>query len=644
MFFIFGSGSQDSIVRTVKHKHMRTCSGPVRKKFRQGVGVICFEPDSFPSTPGVYLMKDKAGKIIYVGKAKNLRKRVASYFRPSEQLPLKTQAQMSRVEKIDTLQTRTEKEALLLEASLIKKHRPRYNIVLRDDKQYLLFKLDKRSEYPRLTITRKMVRDGSVYFGPFTSAFAARQTLKMVNRVFALRKCNDHVFRNRIRPCLQYDIGRCLGPCVHPVSRDEYAAIVRQVELFLSGKSKDLLSDLHAKMQHASENLAFERAAQYRDLIRAIEKTVEPQAAVLSTGKNLDVVALVGNDYGLVISVLFVRGGKIVDGKQFFWRGIQVDETDRETLVVSFLGQFYGPDTSVPERIVLPFALEDNALEEALSDFRKGAVRVCRAWGQAERSLVAMALANGREFLRKKHKDKKNLNLAKALRLSQEPRRIECIDASHLSGQGMRVGMVVFEDGSPRKNDYRIYAFPELEGDGDDYRALAGFLVRRLEAGPPWPDLLLVDGGKGQLAALERVFKDQGTTGLFPMAAIAKGETRRAGELGDRIFLPGRKNPLPLKPGSPELLYLQKIRDNAHRFVITRQRQSRKRISLDSSLESLPGIGPRMARHLWTHFGSIAAMKQAGVEAIQAVPGIGAKKAAAIVQGLAGLSGEEGTD
>ncbi len=606
--------------------------------------MICFEPDSFSPTPGVYLMKDKAGKIIYVGKAKNLRKRVASYFRPKEQLSLKTQAQMSRVEKIDTLQTRTEKEALLLEASLIKKHRPRYNIVLRDDKQYLLFRLDKRSEYPRLTITRKMIRDGSVYFGPFTSALAARQTLKMINRVFALRKCNDHVFRNRIRPCLQYDIGRCLAPCVHPVSADAYGTIVRQVELFLNGKSKELLSDLHAKMQHASENLAFERAAHYRDLIRAIEKTVEPQAAVLPTGKNLDVVALTGNDYGLVISVLFVRGGKIVDGKQFFWRGVKVDETDRETLVVSFLGQCDGPEKSGPERIVLPCALEDGALEEALSDFRKGTVRVSRAWGQVERSLVAMALANGREFLRKKQRDNKNINLGRALRLSGQPRRIECIDASHLSGQGMRVGMVVFEDGSPRKNDYRIYAFPELEGDGDDYRALAGFLVRRLEAGAPWPDLLLVDGGKGQLKALERVLDEQGATGLFPMASIAKGETRRAGELGDRIFLPGRKNPLPLKPGSPELLYLQKIRDNAHRFVISRQRQSRKRTSLDSSLESLAGIGPKMARHLWTYFGSIAAMKQAGVDEMQAVPGIGAKKAASIVQGLAGLSGGEGTD
>jgi excinuclease ABC subunit C len=608
------------------------------------VGVICFEPDSFPPTPGVYLMKDKAGKIIYVGKAKNLRKRVASYFRPKEQLPSKTRAQMRRVEKIDTLQTRTEKEALLLEASLIKKHRPRYNIVLRDDKQYLLFKLDKQSAYPRLTIARKMNRDGSVYFGPFTSALAARQTLKMINRVFALRKCNDHVFRNRARPCLQYDIGRCLGPCVHPVSADAYAAIVRQVELFLNGRSKALVSDLKTRMHRAADELDFERAAQLRDLIRAVTKTVEPQAAVLPVDKNLDVYAVAGDERGLVISVLFVRGGKIVDGKQFFWRDMEVDESERETVVVSFLGQFYGPDKSVPERIVLPFPVEDSALEEALSDFRGGAVRVARAWGRAERSLVAMALANAREFLRKKQQDHKPLHLAGALHLSGEPQRIECVDASHLSGQGMCVGRVVFEDERPLKKDYRIYAFPELEGAGDDYRALAGFLVRRLAAGPPWPDLLLVDGGKGQLRALERVFKDQGKEVLFPLAAIAKGETRRAGELGDRIFLPGRKNPLPLKPGSPELLFLQKIRDTAHRFVISRQRRSRKRTTLDSPLESLPGIGPMLARQLWTHFGSLAAMKRAGVEEIQALPGIGAKKAAAIAQGLAGLTGKQETE
>ena len=576
-------------------------------------------------------MKDGSGKIIYVGKAKNLRKRVASYFRPKEQLPLKTRAQMGKVEKIDTLQTQTEKEALLLEASLIKKHRPRYNIVLRDDKQYLLFKLDKRSDYPRLTITRKMVRDGSVYFGPFTSAFCARQTLKAINRVFALRKCNDHVFRNRIRPCLQYDIGRCLGPCVHDVSKEEYAGMVRQVELFLSGKSKELLVDLRRRMHRASDELAFERAARLRDQIRAIEKTVEPQAAVLATDRNLDVFALVESEHGLAISVVFVRGGKVVDGSQFYWKNMKVDEADRETLMVSFLSQFYGPEKSVPERVALPFAIDDPALEEALSDFREGPVRVSRAWGPAERRLVNMARANGKEFLRRKQKDKKTLDLARALHLPGEPERIECIDASHLSGQGMLVGMVVFENGMPKKSDYRIYAFPELEGAADDYRALAGFLTRRLGAGPPWPDLLLVDGGKGQLRVLERVFEEQGKVGLFPMASIAKGDTRRAGELGDRIFLPGRKNHLPLKPGSPELLYLQRIRDNAHRFVISRQRRSRKKKSLDSSLEALPGIGPKMARLLWERFGSLDAMKGASKEDMQALDGIGTKKAAMIV-------------
>ncbi|WP_462325435.1 excinuclease ABC subunit UvrC [Desulfoplanes sp.] len=600
--------------------------------------MICFEPDSFPSTPGVYLMKDATGRIIYVGKAKNLKKRVASYFRPKDQLPLKTQAQMGRVEAIETLQTQTEKEALLLEASLIKKHRPRYNIVLRDDKQYLLFKLDKRSDYPRLTITRKMVRDGSVYFGPFTSALSARQTLKAINRVFALRKCNDHVFKNRIRPCLQYDIGRCLGPCVHEVTREEYGGMVRQVELFLSGKSKELLNGLRTSMHKASDALAFERAAQLRDQIRAIEKTVEPQAAVLPTHRNLDVFALVESEHGLAISVVFVRGGKVVDGSQFYWKNIKVEETDRETLVVSFLGQFYGPEKSVPERVVVPFAVDDPALEEALSDFREGSVRVSKAWGGAERRLVAMARANGKEFLRRKQKEKKTLGLAKPLHLPEEPSRIECIDGSHLAGQGMLVGMVVFEHGVPKKSGYRIYGFPELEGAADDYRALAGFLARRLGAGPPWPDLLLVDGGKGQLRVLERVLEEHGKKGLFPIASIAKGETRRAGELEDRIFLPGRKNPLPLKPGSPELLYLQTIRDNAHRFVISRQRRSRKKRTLDSSLESMPGIGPKLARLLWERFGSVDAMQCADVDTLQAINGIGKKKAVMIFQALKNLN------
>jgi excinuclease ABC subunit C len=608
------------------------------QKTYQGVHVIGFKADRFPETPGVYLMKDETGKIIYVGKAKNLRKRVASYFRPKDQLPLKTQAQMSKVEVIDTLQTRTEKEALLLEASLIKKHRPRYNIVLRDDKQYLLFKLDRRSEYPRLTITRKMTRDGSVYFGPFTSAQAARQTLKTLNRVFALRKCNDHVFKNRVRPCLQYDMGRCLGPCVHEVPREEYAGMVRQVELFLSGKSKELLSHLRSMMHKAADELAFERAAQLRDQIRAIEKTVEPQAAVLATDKDLDVFAVIGRDNDLVISVVFVRGGKVVDGNQFYWSNMKIKGADEQTMLVSFLGQFYGPEKSIPERIVLPFAVEDAALEEALSDFRKGRVHIAKAWGPAERRLVTMAKANGEEFMRRKQQTRKTPKLARALKLPDEPHRIECIDASHLSGRGMLVGMVVFENGRPVKNDYRIYGFPELEGMGDDYKALAGFLVRRLEAGPPWPDLLLVDGGKGQLRILERVFVDQNRPGLFPLAAIAKGETRRAGELEDRIFLPGRKNPLPLKPGSPELLYLQQIRDNAHRFVLSRQRRSRKKTSLDSTLESQPGIGPKMARLLWEHFGSLDAMKKASLEDLLAIRGIGKKKACMVAKALAALN------
>ena len=599
--------------------------------------MFSFQPDAFSIQPGVYLMKDATGKIIYVGKAKNLRKRLASYFRPPEYLTVKTRVLVSKIQRIDTLQTGSEKEALLLEASLIKKHRPRYNIVLRDDKQYLLFKLDKRSEFPRLTITRKVVRDGSLYFGPFTSAFAARQTLKAVNRIFSLRKCNDHMFRNRIRPCLQYDIGRCLGPCVHPVAPHDYAEIVRKVELFLSGRSKELLQQLRNEMAVSAENLAFERAAGLRDLIRAVEKTVEPQAAVLPGDRNLDVIGLVQEDKGLVVTLLFVRRGKVLDSKHFFWKGVRLDEGEESAIIHSFVTQFYGPEKFVPERIVLPCVLNDPALEELVSDFRQGPVRISKAWGDVERRLVEMAVANGREFVRTTQQNAESLNLARAFGLDVEPERIECIDASHLSGQGMRVGMVVFEQSKPKKKDYRIYAFPEMEGDADDYKALAGFLVRRLASGPPWPDLMLVDGGKGQLRALEHIFDQEGKRGLFPLASIAKGETRRAGELGDRIFVPERKNPLSLRQGSRELLFLQMIRDNAHRFVISSQRRSRKKKTLDSSLESLAGIGPKMAGILWKHFGSLESMRSASAEELQALPGIGAKKAQFLVDALAGL-------
>ena len=586
---------------------------------------------AFPTCPGVYLMKNAAGRIVYVGKAKHLRKRLASYFQPEHRLAPKVRVMMTRVESIDFLCTSTEKEALLLEASLIKKHRPKYNIVLRDDKQYVLFCLSRNHPFPALRLTRKVLRDGSVYFGPFTSALSARETKRVIDRLFPLRKCRDTVFSNRTRPCLQYHIGRCLGPCCLPVPEEEYRQVVRRVELFLSGKSDELMDGLHAQMMRKSDELDFEGAARLRDSIRALRETVERQAAVLTDGRDLDVVGVHGGDGGSALALVFVRQGRIIDGQTFWFAGASVETPEEAAgLTYSFLMQYYTAERFIPARIVTPFGSPDPALEEVLADMRGGRVSVNKARGDQERRLVDIANANaGAHSARQRRVAATPEELGRVLGVAGEVERIECVDASHIQGEGMRVGMVVFVDGREEKSAYRVYSFPELEGTADDYLALASFVARRVKSGPPWPDLLLVDGGKGQLAAVERAMAEHGAPDL-PLAAIAKGMSRRAGELGDVVFRTGRKNPLNLKAGSPELLFLQHVRDTAHRFVISRLRRHKRAAQLSSELDNLPGVGPKTARLLWEHFDSIQAMAEAKAEDLARLPGLGPKKAAAL--------------
>lgn len=585
---------------------------------------------TFPTCPGVYLMQNAAGRIIYVGKAKNLRRRLASYFQPEARLAPKVRVMMPRVETIDSLCTATEKEALLLEASLIKKHRPRYNIVLRDDKQYVLFRLSRSHPFPALRLTRKVVRDGSVHFGPFTSALAARETRRVIDRLFPLRKCRDTVFANRVRPCLQYHIGRCLGPCCLPVSGEDYALVVRRVELFLSGKSGELLAALRAEMLRLSDALDFEGAARLRDSILAIEDTVERQAAVLPEGRDLDVVGVHAGEEGAGLAVIFVRQGRIIDGQSFWFPGVAAGSPEEAAVLMeSFLIQYYTAERYIPTRIVTAGGNPDPALAGALSDLRGARVVTARARGDHERRLLDIAAANAAAYAARQRGAAAGPDaLGRALGLSGPAARVECVDVSHIQGEGLRAGLVVFVDGREEKSLYRIYAFPELEGQGDDYQVLSSFVRRRLESGPPWPDLLLIDGGKGQLAAVERALAEGGASGCFPLAAIAKGESRRAGELGDAVFVPGRKNSLSLKPGGPELLFLQHVRDTAHRFAISRLRRHKRGRQLDSELERLPGVGPGTARALWEHFGSLEAMAAATTDELTRVPGIGPVKAA----------------
>ncbi|WP_457572102.1 excinuclease ABC subunit UvrC [Desulfovulcanus sp.] len=599
-----------------------------------------FQTKNFPTCPGVYLMKDGQGKIIYVGKAKNIRKRVASYLRSQDQLSIKTRVMMDRVKAIDFLCTNTEKEALLLEASLIKKHRPKYNIVLRDDKQYILFKLDKEHPFPALRLTRKVAQDSATYFGPFTSARSARQTLNLINRLFKLRKCSDRAFKNRVRPCLQYHIGRCLAPCCLQVPEEEYGQAVSQVELFLSGKSKELLKSLRGEMYKAAEELNFEKAAEVRDQIRAVQKTIEQQAVALPEGGDFDIFALVTRETGLGIGVLFIRQGRVLDSKNFrfsnfrYWPAFELDQEETEGVLISFLIQFYGPTRFIPDKIVLPVVLKDKSIKKLLTELKGKEVRLVSAKNKKFKQLINMARQNCIEAVDRKKAADLSPGLARIFGLRFEPERIECIDASHLSGQGMRVGMVVFEGGRPKRDEYRVYKFPELEGTSDDYLALAKFVERRVSSGPPWPDLLLIDGGKGQLNAVLTALKRHASEGLFIVAAIAKGPTRRAGELFDQIFVPGRKNPLALSPGSRELLFLQQIRDEAHRFVLSSLRQAGKKNMLKSELENLPSIGPKTARLLWAHFQSLEAIYAASADELARLPGFGPKKARKIFLAL----------
>lgn len=644
-----------------------------------------------------------------MGKAKNLRKRLASYFGQSSSLAVKTRVLVSQVKVVDFLCTASEKEALLLEASLIKKHRPKYNIVLRDDKAYLLFRLDKQAAYPRLEIARRVFRDRARYFGPFTSAQAARTTLRVLNRIFPLRKCKDRVFKNRARPCLQYQLGRCLAPCVLPVPKNRYADLVRQVELFLQGRAASLLKELEQEMLVHAEQLEFEQAARIRDQIQAIKKTIEGQNVIFADGREMDVIELCPLNPGFGLSgsglsglglvVLFVRQGKVLGLKHFFWSDQAWTGPEKGTgqtqgqagkraefflapqdCLASFLLQFYAPGRYIPGQIILPLSLQDSLLTEILAERRGTAVKIRQARSRAEKRLLDLARENievglaaglhssglkaagprGAALRVASRQEQAVLDLVNRLHLQQVPRRIEAIDASHFYGQGMIVGQVVWQDGMSLKSAYRIYGFPELEGKADDYLALSSWARRRLSSDDPLPDLVVVDGGPGQLLAIAKGMQDRdygsescflrqqksGSPALCGQASPVQGlpwqmvgivkASRKQGELEDKVYLPFRKNPVNMPPGSPALLFLQDLRDQVHRFVLTRMRQGQlKRLtseSLEAVLLDLPGIGPGLASVLTAHYKTREALLGASADDLKGLPGIGRHRSQFLVE------------
>ncbi|MDR2669071.1 MAG: excinuclease ABC subunit UvrC [Desulfovibrio sp.] len=615
----------------------------------------------FPTGPGVYLYKDADGHILYIGKAGNLRQRLSSYFRTGASLPVKTRVMLDEARHIDILRTGTEKEALLLEAGLIKKHRPRFNIILRDDKEYLLIRIGRDHPYPKVEIVRWSKhgnkRRGVKLFGPFSSGQAARDTLRLIHKNFPLRRCRDTAFANRTRPCLYHDMGQCLAPCVMPVPPKTYLGILDQVQLLLSGKTRKLVTGIKREMDIASRELHFEKAAALRDQIRSLEKTVERQSVVLDENTDLDIVGQATTPEGAALGLLFVRGGLLQDGRNFFWPGLSPE--DAPDLLDDFLTQYYAQrDTfgeGIPPRIVVPRISGSDeesfhSLERALSELRGGPVRIAPSSGPDETSLTLMAESNARTAATAAAGKPAAGLLRHRFQATKLVRRIEVVDISHSSGSKTRAGMAVFEDERPVHKAYRVYNLDaDTSGTGDDYAALAAWAGRRIADAveQPFPDLILIDGGKGQLAAVLHVFNAANIkTGNEPdaaciLASIAKarnergGSDRRAGNTADRIFVPGRGKPLDFPPGCPELLYLQRVRDAAHNFAVRQHRKARSAAAFTGRLAGVRGIGPHLTRALYKHFGSLPAMLEAGEQQLAEVPGIGKGRAAAVLAALA---------
>ncbi len=599
--------------------------------------------EAVPDSPGVYLFKDDAGKVIYVGKAKSLRSRVSSYLRGGDGR-LQVRFLVQRAADVECLVTRGEKEALILENNLIKQYRPRYNIRLKDDKSYVSVKITTADAWPRVLVTRRIAKDGSRYFGPFHSASAIRETLDVIRKVFPLRTCSDAAFRNRTRPCLEYQIKRCLGPCVLPVDRREYEQHLRAVTLLLEGRDVQLRALLAERMRAAAAELRFEDAARLRDQVRAIEKSSERQQAVSHRGGDLDVLALYREGGFIEAQVLMARSGRVVANQAF----ALVDwELPDEDVLAGLLTQLYQGDRPIPDEILLPSEIEDSAARAELLRERRGrAVAIVVPRRGHKLRLVELARANARQAFRERRDARERLahtagELRERLHLRAAPRRIECVDISTFQG-GETVGSVVaFDEGRPDTQRYRRYRVRSVVGT-DDFASMREVLHRRLAAGKKagdLPDLLVIDGGRGQLGVAVAVCAELEIREV-DLVALAKSRTDRDARSADvsrveeRVFLPGRANPLVLPRNSNALFLLQRIRDEAHRFAIGYHKKLRARAQMASPLDGIRGVGPARRRALLAHFGSLTRVRAAGIEDLCRVAGVSRAIAEAICAAL----------
>ena len=601
--------------------------------------------DNLPTRPGVYLMKDRYGKIIYIGKAINLRNRVRSYFHASANHPPKVQRLVSRISDIDFIVTDSELEALILECNLIKRHRPRFNVRFKDDKRYPYIKVTWQDDFPKVVLTRRMQQDGARYYGPFAAAWAVHQTLHTLRRIFPYLTCDRTITGQDRRACLYADIGLCLGPCIGSSSKEEYRAMIDTLCRFLEGRADEVTADLETRMTAAADKLQFERAATIRDQLQALYRIIEGQKVVSSALADQDVIALARDEGAACVQVFFIRQGKLIGREYFVLEG--TEEEDVRGVMTSFVKQFYDEAAYVPREILLQSEVDEAMIIESWLRNRRGskvALKVPRRGHK--RDLVRMAAENATEmlavlraqWLADQNKSVTALaELQEALGLENPPTRIECYDISNIQGTAATGSMVVFVKGAPRKSDYRRFKIRSVSG-ADDYAMMQEVLRRRFRRaelarteGPgdakgadAWkvlPDLVIVDGGKGQLSAAREVMEAEGVSHVSTVALAKQRE---------ELFLPGRPNPILLPKDSPALFLVQRIRDEAHRFAITYHRGLRRKQTLASTLEEIPGVGPKRRQALLKHFGNLEAIREATIEELTAVQGITPKIAGQI--------------
>ncbi|MDA1188573.1 MAG: excinuclease ABC subunit UvrC [Chloroflexi bacterium] len=598
-----------------------------------------------PTKPGVYIMHDTDAKVLYVGKASSLRNRLRSYFQSPVGLAPKVLAMVSQVTDFEYIVTESEQEALLLECNLIKRHRPAYNARLKDDKSYPFIKIDPTEEFPQVYITRRVLKDGARYFGPFASAGSVRSTLALLKKLFPYRSCTKAITGTDPRPCLDYYIKRCVGPCIGESSKQDYGKIIDQVSLFLEGKTKEVVNAINSGMNEAAEKLEYERAAALRDQLRAIERVHEGQKVLSLSNENIDVIALATQRNEAWVEVFFIRQGKLIGRDNFIMENAEED-SPAQTLT-AFVEQFYDANPYVPRRILTQYPLEDQAAVESwLRSKREGVVDVQVPQRGEKLRLVKMVAENaiqGLEHLKVKQADTMSFSdaleeLQEALSLPRLPNRIECYDISNIQGTNPVGSMVVVEDGKSKNSDYRRFKVKNVEGI-DDYSMMREVLTRRFKRMQPtatdgeqttngssavepdttsWgktPDLVLIDGGKGHLGAALQVFLELGiSTNDVPLASLAKEN--------EELFVPHDPDPIVLPRTSPALFLVQRARDEAHRFAITFHRQRRSKASVQSALDLVPGIGPKRRKMLLKRFGSTAGIREASLEDIASVPGM----------------------